>query len=368
MKNAKNAKTYLLLIPVIFLFSVMACSPLVVDPDPAVTATIPDSAAASAAISAPITATFNKTMDSQTIIAANFTVFAGATPVPGTVSYDAANKTAIFTPSGNLEHLTTYTATITTGVMDTSAKELGAARGGKQPIADKVWTFTTAGHGPAPVLLGSAGNYAILAKTGVSTLTSPLSAITGNVGVSPNFAASLTGFSLTLAGVSATSAQVTGLLYAADMTSPTPSDLTTAIGNMETAYTDAAGRSTPDFLNLGAGNIGGLTLVPGLYTWGTTVTIPTDITLAGGPNDVWIFQVAGSLTVANATRIKLSGGARAQRIFWQVASGASLGTTAHFEGIILCQTAITLATGATMNGRTLAQTAVTLQSNTITQP
>jgi hypothetical protein len=137
---------------------------------------------------------------------------------------------------------------------------------------------------------------------------------------------------------------------------------------MQTAYTDAAGRTLPDYTELGSGNIGGMTLASGLYKWSTGVSIPTDVTLSGGPNDVWIFQIAGDLTVAGAAAVILSGGAQARNIFWQVAGGVgvNLGTTSQFEGTILTQAAINLATGASINGRMLAQTAVTLDANTIT--
>ena len=147
------------------------------------------------------------------------------------------------------------------------------------------------GKGPAPVVLGMAGNYVILAKSGISTV--PTSAITGNLGLSPAAASYITGFSLVAdaSGVFSTSTQVIGNVYAADYAVPTPANLTTAVSNMETAYTDAAGRALPDFTELGAGEIGGLTLVPGLYKWGTDVLISTDVTLNGGPNDVWIFQI-----------------------------------------------------------------------------
>jgi hypothetical protein len=103
---------------------------------------------------------------------------------------------------------------------------------------------------------------------------------------------------------------------------------------MDSAYTDAAGRPSPDFSEPGTGNLGGLTLVPGLYKWTNNVTIPTNITIAGGPNDVWIFQISGNLTMSSAVKITLSGGAQASNIFWQVAGEATLGTTAQFEGII----------------------------------
>jgi hypothetical protein len=137
---------------------------------------------------------------------------------------------------------------------------------------------------------------------------------------------------------------------------------------MQDAYTDAAGRITPDFTELGAGNIAGMTLIPGLYKWGTGVKIPTAVTLSGGPNDVWIFQIAGNLNVSNGVAVHLSGGAQAKNIFWQVAGLATLGTTSQFEGIILSKTMIALQTGATVNGRLYAQTAVTLQMNAVTQP
>jgi hypothetical protein len=206
----------------------------------------------------------------------------------------------------------------------------------------------------APVDLGSAGNYAILAKSGISTV--PPSAVTGNLGVSPIDSTAITGFSLTLdgSGQFSTSSQVTGKVYAPDYSSPTPVNLTTAVSDMQTAYTDAAGRTLPDHTELGSGNIGGMTLAPGLYKWGTGVTIPTDVTLSGGPNEVWIFQIAGNLTIAGAKSVILSGG--------------DLGTTSHFEGNLLSQAGINLQTGASIYGRLLAQTAVTLQSSTVTVP
>ena len=144
--------------------------------------------------------------------------------------------------------------------------------------------------------------------------------------------------------------------------------LTAAVGDMEMAYLDAEGRISPSFTELGAGEIGGLTLAPGLNKWGTGLLISSDVTLSGGPNDVWIFQVAGTFNQANATRVTLTGGALPKNIFWQVAGAMTIGTTAHFEGIALAKTLIAANTGASVNGRLLAQTAVTLQMNTVTQP
>jgi hypothetical protein len=223
------------------------------------------------------------------------------------------------------------------------------------------------GPGPAPVVLGAAGTYVILAKSAISNV--PTSAITGNVGLSPAAASFITGFALILpaGGASSTSSQVTGGVYASDYAASTPANLTTAIGDMDLAYVDAAGRPTPDHTELGAGNIGKLTLPAGLYRWSNTVTIPKNVTLSGGPNDVWIFQIAGGLTEASGARVILTGGAQAQNVFWQVASGVTMGTTAHMEGVVLSHTAITLGTGASANGRLLAQTAITAAGNTIVE-
>jgi len=223
------------------------------------------------------------------------------------------------------------------------------------------------GQGPGPVALGEAGSYVILAKTGVATV--PTSKVTGNIGLSPIARVALTGFSETMDGSNtfSTSAQVTGKLYASDYTNPTPSNLTTAINNMQTAYVNAAGLPAK-VTELGAGNIGGLTLAPGIYKWGTGVTIPTDLTLAGNANDTWVFQIAQTLDLAAAHSVILSGGARASNIVWQVAGIVTINTTAHMEGIILAKTKIDLLAGASINGRLFAQSAVNISSSVVTQP
>lgn len=222
------------------------------------------------------------------------------------------------------------------------------------------------GLGPTPVDLGTASNYAIVAKSAISNV--PTSVITGDLALSPAAATYITGFALTKAGTSWTSPQVTGLVFAANNDPPTPSQLTTAVSDMQTAYSDAAGRSSPDFLNLGAGAIGGRTLVPGLYKWTSTLSIPTDITLAGSADAVWIFQVTGDLKLSAAKQMIMSGGAQPKNVFWQVAGVADFGTTSHAEGVVLSKTAIKLGTGASINGRLLAQTAVSLAGATVTQP
>ncbi len=224
-------------------------------------------------------------------------------------------------------------------------------------------TVTKPGNGNLAVVnLGVAGEFAILSKTGVTDVYP--SVVTGDVGASP----------ITGAAILVTCTEVAGTIYSVNAAGPLPcrvtnaSRLTTAVGNMQTAYTDAAGRSNPNFLNMGAGNLGGKTLKAGLYKFTSNVIIPTDVTISGSSTDVWIFQIAGTLNMSSAVRITLAGGAQAKNIFWQTAGAVTLGTTSHFEGIILSQTGINLQTGASINGRLLAQTAVTLQKSTVVRP
>ena len=223
--------------------------------------------------------------------------------------------------------------------------------------------------GPAPVALGTAGDFVILAKTGISNTGT--SQIVGDIGVSPEAASAITGFGLIMdsSGTFSTSSLVTGRVYAADYTAPTPDMMTTAVSDMETAYTDAAGRTLPDHTELYAGDLTGQTLAPGLYMWSNTVLVSADgVTISGTASDVWIFQIAENLNLADGAAVTLSGGALAANVFWQVAGQVTMGTTSSMKGIVLCQTAIVLNTGATLEGRALAQTAVTLDSNIIYTP
>jgi hypothetical protein len=326
---------------------------------PTVVSNSPLASATGVAINAGASATFSEAMDPAGLGAA-FELTGGdpAVAVAGTVVY--ADSTATFWPAEHLETDTLYTATISTS----AASALGV------PLAaDHVWTFTTgtALGSAAEVPLGSAADYVILAKSGVSTV--PTSAITGDVGVSPVAASALTGFSLSVDASNqfATAAQVVGALYAADYAPPTPTRLTTAVADMERAYVDAAGRA-PDVTELGAGDIGGLDLPPGVYRWGTGLTIPTDLTLTGGAADVWIFEIAQDLTLASGARVSLAGGALPAHVYWQVAGSVELGTASHLEGVVLTQTTVVMRTGASLRGRLLAQTAVALDANVVTEP
>jgi len=311
-----------------------------------------------------VSATFSQAMNPATIDSdpagtrLTFTLMeSSGNEVEGTVAMNAANTVATFTPTESaLRANEKYTAKVTI-----AAESMGGAA-----IPDPIeWSFTTNDRpltGQAPVNLGTAGTFAILTKTGITDVYA--SSIVGGVGTSP-----ITGAALLLRCT-----EVAGMMYTVNAAGPlpcrttSPNLLTTAVGDMGFAYSDAAGRSIPDATELGAGEIGGLTIAPGLYKWGSGVSIATDVTLSGGPNDVWIFQIAETLKQASATRITLAGGAQAKNIFWQVGGVVSIGTTARFEGVLLAKTLIAFKTGASANGRLFAQTAVTLEQNAITQP
>jgi hypothetical protein len=228
------------------------------------------------------------------------------------------------------------------------------------------------------VNLGLAGGYAILAKSGISTV--PTSSITGDIGVSPIDATAMTGFSLTLhsGGQHSTSTQFTGKAFAASYGMDIASKLTTAVSNMEAAYTDAAGRTkgVGARLNLGGGTLGGVfggpgdatRLTTGVYTFGTDVTIDSSITFHGSADDIFIIQMTGNLIQTKDTRVELSGGAKAENIFWQVAGHVKVEAGAHMKGILLVQTNVLFETSSSLSGRVLAQTACNLQKATIAQP
>lgn len=324
---------------------------------PEVKSKSPSSNAINIALNKVVSVNFSEKMDSSTINTTTFTLKQGNTTIGGVVGY--SGLTATFTPALALTQNSVYTATVSTGIKNMSGTAL---------VSNVSWIFSTSSSvaGLSAVNLGTCANYVILAKTAINN--SPTSAITGDIAISPAATTYITGLSLIDATGYATSSQITGNVYAADMAAPTPINLTTAVNDMTTAYNDAAGRPFPDFVELATGNIGGKTLTPGLYKWSSTVIAPTNLVIAGSSSDVWIFQIDGDLTISAGVKITLSGGAKPENIFWQVAGAVSLGTTANFKGIVLSMTGITMNTGATFKGRALAQTAVILDANTVTQP
>jgi hypothetical protein len=265
------------------------------------------------------------------------------------------------------------------------------------PVAFALAAFVVAGCGggggggdgaaaPAPVVdpvgavcagadcvpLGTAGNYVILAMSGVTNV--PTSAITGHVG-SASSSGNTTGFSETLdaSGAFSTSPQVTGKLFAFDYAAPTPTELTTATATDATAaFNDVDNNKTVGVGNLdlgAAGNITGLDLAPGVYEWTTGVTVDAaGVTLTGGPTAVWVFKIPGGLTMNPGATVTLAGGALPQNIFWRTGDVVALDTTAKLKGIVLSGSSVTMANGATVDGRLIATSAVTLDANTVTRP
>ena len=385
---------------------------------PTVILTDPLNLATGVALNKQVKATFSTDMDASTITTASFTLMQGTSFVSGTVSY--LNKIATFIPSGPLTQNTTYTATITTAAKDlagvsmtsnyvwsfttsisaytvalsSNPAEGGTTSGGgsfnsgssvtviattntgytfnnwtENGIAVSIntnYTFTISGNrtlvanftalpsGPAGVNLRSAGNFAILAGSGVAN-TGVTTHIYGDVGSFPT---------ATIVGL--TAANVTGTLY----TTADPI-VGTAKDDLTTAYNDAQGRSL-NAISL-PGQLGGLTLAPGLYVNSTSSGISgtgsnaiLTLDAGGNPNAVWIFKMGSTLITDAGTSIVLAGGAQWKNIYWSVGTSATLGTNSIFYGNILADQAITLTTGATLYGRALTRVAaVTLDTNIV---
>jgi hypothetical protein len=309
---------------------------------PAVTFTDPVDQAKGVAASATIQVAFNETMDCATVNAASFTLAQGAVPVSGAVT--CSGPTATFTPAGPLTGSPTFTATITTGAKDLNGNGL---------LQSYVWSFETGlPAGEAPVALGAASDYAILAFNTVTNISNPGTIVTGDLGISPG--AALIGFP---------PGQVIGQIHAGDAAAAA------AKASLLAAYDDAVSRLGAAVL---PADLSGLTFSPGLYKNSTSVMLSAgNLTLdaQGNPNAVFVFQMGSTLTTNAGTQVVLSGGAKATNIFWAVGTSATLGTSSIFKGTILAASAITLKTGASIEGRLLAQgAAVALDTNAITKP
>lgn len=229
-------------------------------------------------------------------------------------------------------------------------------------------TIQVAVAGPAMVHLGTARDFVILGGLGVSIGAS--GSVTGNIGLNAA-SISLVGFGAVMDSSNAysTSTLVSGKLYAADYAEATPAILTTADADKTAALNDIASRTTADGTDIGAGVLDGEVLPPGLYIWNGALSITNDITLSGGPDDVWIFKMDGGLTVGIGKTIHLTGGATPKNIFWYASGAASFGANAGFEGILFSDSAIITGVGSTVNGRLYAQTTVTLGGgSTVVQP
>jgi hypothetical protein len=314
---------------------------------PTVISTDPTDLDANVTLNQDVTATFSVAMDNTTITTSTFTIMEGLNPVLGVVSY--AGVTATFNPNSDFVVGKTYTATITNGVKNAA---------GTNMVNNHVWTFTIPTvviAGPLPINLGCAAPFAVMAGSTISS-TGP-SIINGDIALSPGSA--LIGFP---PGI------INGVQ---EITTPTAAD---AKSCLTSAYIDGQGRSL-NAISL-PGQLGGLTLAPGLYSNSSTSGISgtgtngiLTLDAQGNANAVWIFQIGSTLTTDSGTSIVLAGGAQAKNIFWVVGTSATLGTTSIFYGTVMADQAITLKTNAVLNGRALTRiAAVTLDASTINIP
>jgi ketosteroid isomerase-like protein len=328
--------------------------------NPTITSTTPASGAMGVFIDSPVSATFSTAMDPTTITNATFTVAVagvGGAAVSGTVTYDPSSQIATFLPSANLTADTQYTATVSNLVKDLSGNVLAGG------VAPNPWSFTTGAvagaGGPAAISLGSAGNFAVMATSAISS-TGPV-VINGNVGLAPG----------TSQGIPP--AQVNGTIHVND------SVVMQAQADLLAAYNDATSRSTN--AQVLPGNMGGLTFTPGLYVNSTSVMIAgapgpgNNVTLdaQGDPNAVFIFKMGSTLTTGVSSQVILAGGAKASNIFWQVGTSATLGVTSIFYGDVLAATSITINTGAAVTGSMFSGAAggtgsATVNASTVTVP
>jgi cytoskeletal protein CcmA (bactofilin family) len=236
--------------------------------------------------------------------------------------------------------------------------------------------------GPArrPVNLRAAEKFTILAKAGITNIGNHETEIIGHIGSSPIAASfmdnvhcnEMGGFTndpdSKIYGVDASYAGGVGGTECSLGDSFAKTLVDNAVLDMGVAYADAAGRTAPDYSEYGAGKISDeRPLKPGLYKWGTNVVMDKDITLVGGPDDVWIFQISGNFYQAGETKMYLGGTALAKNVFWQLTENVALGDGAEFIGVVLAKTHIALNPLAEVNGRLLSQTQVTLQDNVINQ-
>jgi hypothetical protein len=318
---------------------------------PTVMLTSPSEGEVGAATDQGVTVTFSEPMAEASVTTSTFSVMETSSMlVTGAVTLNVNGMVATFTPIDELTRGTTYEVVLSTGLAD---------RAGNPLATEVAWTFTTAA-GPAPVSLGTAAQYVILARTGIAT--TGVSEVTGNLGLSPGVDAVLMGWGQSAATTFSTSPMVDGRIYVSTYAAPTPDNLVLAASDLDAAYAAVAAQGPPDEVGLNAGALGGVTFAPGIYRWNAAATIATDVTIDGGPNDVWVFQIDGALAMAASVSVVLTGGASPSNVFWQVNGAINIGATSHFVGIAMASTAINVGAGSSVNGRLLAKTAVAVDT------
>src|SRR5450759_74756 len=320
----------------------------------------PDQTGTSVPINAVVGLTFSVPMDPASIIA-GLTLWDGNTKIPGTVTY--SGNTATFTPTNPLDVGKLYTIKLT-GATDLTGNA----------FTDTQWTFTTGASvaNPLVVNLGTAGEFGILAGVSVNSNGGGASVINGmDVGLYPGKRSSITGFPPAI---------VVGTgngIYGADDAGPR---LLQAKNDLIAAFDQAANATSPTPILVPAG-LGGRTLGPGIYKSASSMKLENGtLTLNGGANDVWIFQIGSALITIGGGgaggygNIILTGGAQAKNVFWQVGTSAVIGDGTKFQGTIMALTSITMGTGSTAVGRMLARngsvvlTSTNLVINSITKP
>jgi Ice-binding-like/Bacterial Ig-like domain len=352
---------------------------------PMVISTSPADTATGISLNTTINATFNEVMDSSTIDTSTFTLKQGTTVITGVVTY--TGKTATFSPSGNLLPNTTYTGTITTGVRDPAHDAL---------ISNYVWAFTTfqtLQSAAPPSFLGSASVFGVFGGS-AGTTNQGLNTVINNGGIGTTGAPTLiTGFHDGMTGDIYTQTlvnvgDVTGGIYTGPPAPGTPASFiiaTNALADANSAYDSISPASRPGGTDPGAGELGGLTLIPGIYkSASATFTISSgNLTLdaKGDSNAVWIFQTTAALTVgiagpAGARSVIMINGGSPKNVYWYVGSAATINGAGGgvMVGTIIASAGVTFSTAGNtvqtvLNGRALSLNAsVTMVNTTINVP
>ncbi len=360
---------------------------------PSVASVNPVDLAANVCLQSSVTATFSEAMDATTVNGTTMTLQTSGPPLGaalgGTVTYDVASKSATFTPTMPLVIGTNYTATITTGAKDVTGNAL---------VSNKVWTFTAANlpcavPSASSVALGTAARFGNLGGTAGTTNTGILTTIGGDIGTTATVTSAVTGFHDTAGDIytetGSNQGAVSGKIYTCTVSTlgPTsaainPTSCTIANqgrADAQIAFDNLSPASLPGGVDPGAGQLGGLTLLPGTYksASGSFQITGSDLVLdaQGDANAVWVFQTASTLTVGapGAPRnISLINGALPKNVFWRVGTSATINAAGGgtMVGTILASSAVSFSTVGnvaivTLDGRAIGLNASVTMTNTV---